>query len=218
MAKVKNLVGQKFGKLIVLYLDHTDERGAWWACQCDCENTTIVVAGNLKSGNTTCCNECAKNKLIERNKANATHGETNTRLYRIWRHMRERCQKDYSSAKKWYKDRGIVVWDEWEKYENFRDWALNNGYDEDLSIDRIDNNGNYCPENCRWVDDITQANNTSTNTFITINGIIKTAKNWERISGIESHTLLYRLKHLWPENHLLDKPNHGNKVSRWNQQ
>jgi hypothetical protein len=116
MAKVKNLVGQKFGKLIVLYLDHTDERGAWWACQCDCENTTIVVAGNLKSGNTTCCNECAKNKLIERNKANATH------------------------------------------------------------------------------------------------------KNWERISGIESHTLLYRLKHLWPENHLLDKPNHGNKVSRWNQQ
>lgn len=125
----------------------------------------------------------------------ARHDE---RLYGIWTGIKGRTQNHNNKCYKNYGGRGITVCDEWENsYEAFRDWALANGYQDDLTIDRIDNDGNYCPENCRWVDRITQNNNRRSNHFITHNGETKTITQWARETGLNSQIISGRLKLGW---------------------
>jgi hypothetical protein len=210
MPKKLNLVGQKFGRLEVIAFDHMDKKkGSFWKCKCNCidENYIIVSAGSLRSGNTKSCG-CIVSELITiRNKETAKHNrESLSRLHSIWKHMIERCEKDYSDAKKYYQDKGIIVCNEWHNYFIFKEWAINNGYNENLTIDRINNNGNYEPSNCRWITILMQQSNKSNNHFISINGRIETASEWERISGIGSKTILYRLKLGWKDDELLSKP------------
>lgn len=125
------------------------------------------------------------------------HGDTNTRLFKIWRGMIERCSRKNHVHYKSYGGRGIKVCQEWSNFITFKNWAIYNGYQDNLSIDRIDNNGNYCPENCRFVSEKEQQNNKRTNRRITYKGETKTLKQWSEKTGINYTTLKERLNNGW---------------------
>ena len=155
-----------------------------WVCKCDCGNTKVINGNNLRQGKSTTCG-CSLRK----------HGMRNTRLWNIWDGMMKRC---YNPKHMWYKrygGRGITICDEWlDDHGAFFSWALANGYADHLTLDRIDVNGNYCPENCRWVDMKTQHNNRSNNCIVAINGVEKTIAEWASIAGIDYQTI-YRRYH-----------------------
>ena len=113
--------------------------------------------------------------------------------------MRARCSRKSEPSYKNYGERGISVCKEWnDSFLKFKEWAIENGYSEDLTIDRIDVNGNYCPENCRWATAKEQANNKRTNLYITINGTTHTATEWCEINGIKYSTAMRRRQRGWP--------------------
>lgn len=203
MRNICDLSGQKFGRLLVVSFSGRRERCTLWLCKCDCGNTTIVSTSALKSGNTKSCGCLHREYMIERNQKMAKHGaktidHERDRLYDIWISMRKRCNLPSSDAYKYYGGRGIKVCEEWDKdYIPFRDWALSNGYQKNLSIDRIDTNGNYCPENCRWVTAKTQANNRTNNRVIEYNGEARTIAEWSRITGLSYRIIQYRLDAGW---------------------
>ena len=121
------------------------------------------------------------------------HGLSETRLHRIWRRMRYRCLAETCDHYKDYGARGISICPEWEDFNNFYQRAINSGYDDNLSIDRIDVNGDYCPENCRWATSLVQMNNRRSNHFITYQGETKTLAQWAETAGMKWHTLFKRL-------------------------
>lgn len=179
-----DIIGKKFGKLLVLEETNQRKNGSkMYKCQCDCGNIIYVRRGNLisKSGTRSCC--CSKVGHI-------THGKRNTRLYRIWLNMKTRC---YNKNRNQYNDwggRGIVVCDEWlNDFMNFYNWAINNGYSDNLSIDRVDVNGNYEPSNCRWAARKQQANNTRQNVYLTYNGKTQTMMQWADELGVSYSTM-----------------------------
>lgn len=123
-----------------------------------------------------------------------SHGGTGTRLYVIWRNMKARCTKSYAAKYKNYGGRGISICNEWlNDFETFRNWSLSNGYSDDLTLDRIDNNGNYEPNNCRWVSNSEQQHNKRTNRMITFHGETKTLTQWAREKGLSVKSLETRL-------------------------
>lgn len=116
------------------------------------------------------------------------------RLYRIWIEMRRRCRDEHRDSYCRYGGRGITVCPEWQDYEVFARWALSNGYADDLTIERIDVNGNYCPENCTWITRGAQARNRRNNFKVTISGETKTGAEWARDAGLEKHTVINRIR------------------------
>lgn len=122
------------------------------------------------------------------------HGMNGTRIYREWCHMRERCNSPKHKSFKHYGGRGIKVCDEWnESFIPFYEWSINNGYNDELTLDRIDTNGNYEPSNCRWITNLEQQRNKSNNRFLEINGEIKTVSEWASMYNLDRHTIYYRL-------------------------
>lgn len=178
----KDLTGQKFGRLTaVKFVGQSAEKRALWECLCDCGNTIIVPGKSLRTGNTKSCGclniETATNRIVS---LNHKHGGSHSRLFKRWTGMLARCNNPHAVNYKDYGGRGIKVCEEWRSFEAFRDWAMSAGFDEKLSIDRIDPNGDYCPENCRWVNASAQANNRRSTRKITFNGETKSLSEWAR--------------------------------------
>lgn len=176
-AVFKDLTGQKFNHLTVIEYIGQRKGRTMWRCQCDCGNEIEVDSSSLKSGNTTACG-CRQSIGWGNGK---THGKIRTRIYRIWRGMKDRCTNPNNPYYKNYGGRGITVCKEWkDNFQAFYDWAIANGYADDLTIDRIENNGNYEPSNCRWVDRFEQMSNTRSNRNIEYKGKTQTLAQWAR--------------------------------------
>lgn len=157
--KALDLHGQTFGRLsVTARCDPKGDGAVWWSCACSCGRVTEARGADLKRGFTKSCG-CIRHELP---KERATHGGTGTRLYRIWQAMRDRTSNPSASRYAYYGGRGISVCPEWQDFTTFRDWAVSNGYAPELSIDRIDNNGNYEPDNCRWATQQMQVKNRRT--------------------------------------------------------
>lgn len=152
-----DLTGQRFGRLVADVRSDNDKRGeARWECVCDCGKRTIVLSSHLRSGRIQSCGcymreASAARMRATRTKGNSRHGFTGTRLYYIWVNMKTRCLNPNNRAFKWYGAVGITICPEWLNFENFKDWALASGYQENLTIERVNPFKNYCPENCTWI-------------------------------------------------------------------
>ena len=207
MSRFIDLTGQRFGRLTALYRDDfikkDGKKETAYICRCDCGQTKKILAYNLKSGHTV---SCGCQSLENRTKARTTHHKTNTRLYRIWRGMKTRCENQNDYHYEFYGKRCIKVCDEWQKFEPFYDWAMNNGYTESLTLDRIDNNGNYEPNNCRWATVKEQCNNRRTSRFIAHNNVSHTLAEWANIANMKPETLAYRINNGWPMDEALNTP------------
>jgi hypothetical protein len=202
MGKLINLAGQKFGRLTVIKrAENNSFNRPRWICKCDCGNYSIVSSSHLKSNHTKSCGCLQKEIRILsniNNKNGVIHGKHNTRLYRIYENMKQRCYNSNNKDYKNYGGRGITVCDEWKNdFMNFYNWAMENDYRDDLTIDRINNNGNYESNNCRWVTVKEQANNRRNNHFITYNGKTQSITKWSNELNLSKAMLYYRLNHNW---------------------
>jgi len=202
--KMIDLTGQKFGMLSVIEKDESYKNETYWKCICDCGNIVNVRSTRLRNGRSKSCG-CSKGKMIS--EAVTKHGMSRTKLYNVWNTMRMRCYNPKSISYKNYGGRGITVCDEWKNSSKaFCDWAIKNGYKEGLSIDRINVNGNYEPDNCQWITHKEQANNTRNNHFIEYNGECHTRSEWAAITGISAETLKMREARGWSTERLLTEP------------
>ena len=173
MGKAIDIAGQKFGRLTVVSRINKDKRGnVVWLCRCNCGEEKVVVGYSLKRGKTKSCGCLNKEQCT-------THGLTTNALYAVWVSMKQRCYNENEIGFKNYGGRGITMCDEWRNdFQKFYDWAIANGYEKGLSIDRIDNNRNYSPENCRWATRTEQNRNQRTNKQIEFNGEVKNLSEW----------------------------------------
>lgn len=201
-ANIDDIRGKKYGKLLVLNLIPNTIGDSCFDCLCDCGKRVIVKGRNLKNGNTRSCG-CIKDNFEPPNK---THGMSRTRLFRIWVGMKQRCENKNNPKYSIYGGRGIKVCDEWQEFIPFMEWAYCNGYNEKLTIDRINPNGNYEPKNCRWSNLKEQANNTRSTVFLTYNGETKSASEWSEITKISSDTITRRKRSGWTDEECLTIP------------
>ena len=207
----KDLMGMRFERLTVIgtaepIMNKRGEKLTRWLCRCDCGTIKVIRASELIGNRTLSCGCLGK----ERRKAAITkHGISNTRVYHAYLGMLNRCFDNTNDNYKSYGGRGITVCDEWKGEngaENFYKWAMNNGYEDNLTLDRINVNGSYEPDNCRWVSMLVQNNNKRDNVFITHNGETRTMKEWSRITGIGYTTIKERIRRGWDSEIAITKP------------
>ena len=197
---MEDLCGQKFTYLTVIKrvpnkVTSGGSQQVCYECLCDCGKTTIITKGHLITGHTKSCG-CAKTKLCQ--ERTIKHGQAGSRLYHTYYHMRRRCFNPKDKEYHRYGQRGITVCDEWlgkNGFKNFYNWAITHGYQEDLTIDRINNDGNYEPSNCRWATNQQQMNNVSYNVRLTHNNETHTIAEWSRILGLKQDTIQARIKY-----------------------
>lgn len=208
--KLVSLIGQKYGKLTVLSRHECNDKfnKPLWVCKCECGNIAIVGGNRLKSGNTKSCGCLIPITSREQGKRNAKHGMKGSRIYEIWHGIKARCYNPNNKDFKNYGARGITVCTQWENdFEAFYNWAAMHGYAEGLTIDRIDNDGNYEPSNCRWVSTREQNRNKRNIVWLEYNGATKTLSEWSRETGISVSVISNRLKRGWSiEDALTIKP------------
>ena len=195
-----NLLGQRFSHLTVVEQCESNKGQRMWKCKCDCGNFAIVRTHDLMRGNTKSCGclkrvHCEENgkKMLTKHGLSRINGKK-ARLFRIWSGIKTRCYNRNDKAYQKYGGRGILICDEWLDFKSFHAWALNNGYNDTLSIERIDVNGNYCPENCKWIALPEQTRNRTTSRKFTINGITKTMSEWARENNLSTAVVFGRLK------------------------
>lgn len=211
-----DLTGKRFGRLVVVKYSHS-KNAAFWLCQCDCGNTSVVRSAILNNGSAKSCG-CGS---LESAVANAAASRMrrklpfkNTRkLNELYRNMLDRCYDPDNKRYANYGGRGIQVCDEWLTDRlAFYHWANSNGHGVGLQIDRTDVNGNYEPENCRFVDVITQMNNTTRNHFLEWHGSRLTVADWARILGVTSRVLQHRVDRGWSVERTLTQPFRARRV------
>ena len=203
----EDLAGKRFGQLTVVHLDPSYKNGKTkWICRCDCGAVRSVYTYNLKNGHTT---SCGCESLRKRTAARTTHHKTKTRLYGIWSNMKARCTYPGDHAFPRYGGRGITVCEEWLSFELFYEWAVLNGYSDELTLDRKNNNLGYSPENCRWATAKQQANNTRKNRIIECEGVSHTLAEWAGITELKPMTIAYRLNAGWSIEAALTRPVRG---------
>lgn len=199
MGTLENLSGCRFGRWLVTDTHERRNKRTYWECVCDCGQTRFVLAQNLKNGESVSCGcfnrELASKRLIEHNSKGY---DTKERLYNIWKLIKARTLNKNSPAFNYYGGRGIRICDEWKTYKPFMEWAKANGYKDDLTIDRIDVNGDYCPENCRWATPKQQSNNKRNNRVLEYQGEKLTLAELSEKTGISYCTLKYRANHGLP--------------------
>lgn len=200
-----DITNQRFGRLVTIkrIIPEGETKNKWF-CRCDCGNECLVRTSDLRNGRTQSCG-CLKRELdFQRNR---THGLSHTRLHKIWRHMKDRCLNPNSKSYKDYGGRGIVICEEWKNnFENFMEWALASGYKSNLTIERIDVNGNYEPNNCCWIPLIEQAKNRRTTHYLTFNNETHNIREWSKIIGISENAIHHRLKSGWSIEKTLTTP------------
>ena len=204
--KFVDLTGQRFGRLTVIKRVENNGKKVMWLCRCDCGNETTVFSGYLRKGDTKSCGCLSNDKLRERR---FKHGESRkTRLYNIWLHIKHRTsgKANEKRTKKWYTDKNIKMCEEWSDFRNFRDWSNANGYDDSLTIDRIDGNKGYSPENCRWANADIQNRNKSNNINITRNGETKCLKDCCTELGLKYRSICQRIARGWDKEKALTTP------------
>ena len=196
------LKNKRFGRLRVLSFSHVNNGGqSCWLCLCDCGNKIVVGNGHLRNGHTKSCGCLSRENIINRSyKHGNAKRSIRTRLYGIWAGIKVRCYNTKSIRYDRYGGRGIMVCDEWKNdFAVFRDWAVANGYKDNLQIERVNNDGNYEPANCQWSDVVTQARNRSNNRYFYFKGEKLLLKDWALKYGISINTLIYRIyKAGWP--------------------
>lgn len=189
-----DLRDRKFGRLTVIEqagfkVTPKGQRKKMWRCLCECGNTVTVSHSSLVAGDTKSCG--CLSKSTPRHK---THGQTGTKIYSIYNNMKNRCYRKQDKRFAQYGGRGIGVCDEWrDDFQAFYDWAMAHGYEDGLTLDRIDVNGDYCPDNCRWVTQKEQQNNRQTNHLVTYQGTTKTIAQWAEERKIKYSTLERRI-------------------------
>lgn len=196
--------GAVFGRWTVI--ERIDKKKV--TCRCECGEIKSVYRSNITSGKSLSCGCLAKEVNSKRM---STHGESETKLYGVWRTMRSRCYLKSTKSYKDYGGRGIRVCADWKNsYESFRNWSTSHGYRDGLTIDRTENNKNYTPENCTWNDRQEQCNNKRNNHWVTIAGETHTLAQWRRSNGLTRGALEGRLQRGWDEDKLLVPSQLGN--------
>lgn len=192
MGRFIDLAGKKFGRLLVMERSQNDKQGKpMWRCKCDCGSEVVVRGAALARGHTVSCG-CYCREI------HTSHGGSETRLYHVWRGMKERCYNKSHKAYLDYGGRGITVCAGWHDFANFQKWAMSFGYDENApqwacTLARIDVNSDYSPRNCRWVDMTAQSKNKRNNRQFEYRGEKHTLSEWASILGIGYQTLYARL-------------------------
>lgn len=195
MTKYTDITNQKFNRLTAIERIYCSrQKKMAWNCLCECGGSIVATYTQLKSGNTKSCGCLNHEKILERN---TSHSESKTRLYKIWVGIRQRCNNPNKKSYVNYGGRGVKVCDDWDNYLNFKEWAISNGYEDDLTIERIDPNGNYEPSNCTWIPKGDQSKNRRSCNFLTFNGKTQTVSDWARELNINRTTINTRLRKGW---------------------
>lgn len=176
-----DISGRIFGRLTVVKMIESKNRNMYWLCRCECGREVEVCGRSLRRGRTKSCG-CLQRELVSE-RFSVPIPRNSEKLYHIWKGMRKRCRGGDDIHKKYYTSRGIMVCNEWDDYLNFKEWALSHGYEDGLTIDRIDNFKGYNPDNCRWIPMFEQASNKRNNRWITVNGETKTLAQWAQTLG-----------------------------------
>jgi hypothetical protein len=193
MGAFYDITGNKYGKLTVIKrIPNISARTTRWLCKCDCGKLHEVNKNNLINGKVSSCG-CYAKELMTRNKYRETHSQSRTRLYFIWQGMKQRCFDKNVKEYRRYGAKGITVCNEWMRFENFYQWAMLNGYTDNLSIDRIDGRKNYEPLNCRWVSQKKQNRNKLNNRILELDGVEKCVGEWCEIYNLPMSTVINRL-------------------------
>lgn len=192
-----DLTGKRFGRLTVIEESGRKNGGVVWRCKCDCGNEVCVRSNTLRRGRTVSCGCYNRERATK-------HGMGRTRLHGIWSNIRYRCGNLNNSRASDYGGRGIKVCDEWaNSFEAFRDWALANGYRDDLTIDRIDVNGDYEPSNCRWATLREQGRNKRNNVWLTCNGETHILTDWAKLTNQPKSRLWKRKRLGWSDREII---------------
>ena len=197
-------VGKKYGKLTVMSAVNvkTKQGSQWyWEMMCDCGKVATVKPYDAISGKTVSCGCYRKNRGC----LTKTHGMSRTRLHKIWCGINNRCDPNHKNSER-YGKRGITICEEWSRFENFRDWALANGYADNLTIERIDVDGDYCPNNCKWIELIKQARNRTTTKWVEYQGRKVSLAEASELAGLPYKTVHLRIKKGWSVERALSEP------------
>ena len=199
------IVGKRYGKLVVLAIDTYKDKSnhKYLLCQCDCGNQKKIAMNHIRSGASRSCGCGVVESTIKRN---TTHNGTHSRLFNIWNGIKRRCFNRNDSRFKYYGGRGITLAPEWEDFSAFQKWSFAHGYSDSLTIERIDVNGNYCPENCKWIPFEEQARNKTNNRRITINGETHLISEWCKAANVSTTQVYWRLRQGWNIQDALFKP------------